>query len=197
MWRRVRAGKHPHIRQPRPFHIADRARRTQRGRRHRRATTGSGRDERASNADVNVRRGRGSGTRRPICGTPPTIRRYPDRGFSRAIGTTRSTTSGPTPLTSLSETRNPWSQPWPRVGTLRAQFDGVLVQSGAGVPVTVFGTGATLAVGRAWGHREVAVSGDGGEARVAVARVAAGFAGPLVRVLVVWWGLLTVAVVGA
>src|SRR5205814_1737104 len=56
---------------------------------------------------------------------------------------------------------------------------------------------ATLAVGRAWSHREVAVSGDGGEARVAVARVAAGFAGPLVRVLVVWWGLLTVAVVGA
>src|SRR5204863_654384 len=55
---------------------------------------------------------------------------------------------------------------------------------------------ATLAVGRAWGHREVAVSGDGGEARVAVARVAAGFAGPLVRVLVVWWGLLTVVVVG-
>ena len=71
------------------------------------------------------------------------------------------------------------------------------MQSGAGVPVTVFGTGATLAVGRAWGHREVAVSGDGGEARVAVARVAAGFAGPLVRVLVVWWGLLTVAVIGA
>lgn len=32
---------------------------------------------------------------------------------------------------------------------------------------------------------------------MAVARVAAGFAGPLVRVLVVWWGLLTVAVVGA